>query len=263
MSDAGDFLNLIGAVGTGVANYESAQLSEEAAKRALDYAKQSATQQMPWDTTSALGQASFDYTYDPTSGRLTDQSITQSLSPDLQTEYDRLLAKSRATQQQLSPWEADPEEARRGYYSQYKSAIAPQQQAEQRALENRLLAQGMLGSTGGQGRLNALLKAQQQADQTAMFQAEDRAQQLVDKYRTRASQDLTQATNLGTLPSSLASLGSGQGTTTGSGLSAVTAAMTDASTFGLGGQAMGNKALAGMFSNLGGLFSSQNKPTGG
>jgi hypothetical protein len=244
----------LGALGNAYAGSQMAGVSEAAAANALEFAKASGTQGMPWDATSPFGKADFDYTYDSGTGKLSDTSITQTLSPELQAEYDRLLGNTKATQEQLAPWQADPSAATEAYYQNYKASVLPQQQAEQLALENRLLAQGMLGSTGGRGRTNALLKAQAQADQGARFQSQDRAQSLVDKYRARAAQDLTQATALGALPSSLAAMGAGQGVSSGSSLGDVTAAMTAAANQRGAAQATGIRSAQGAFNQLGGLF---------
>jgi hypothetical protein len=84
-------------------------------------------------------------------------------------------------------------------YDALKASVAGDQQKAQTSLENRLFAQGMLGSTGGAERMNALLDAQADQDSQLLNQAFGQAQaqaglnlagfnaQAGDEFRRQAS----------------------------------------------------------------------------
>jgi len=60
-----------------------------------------------------------------------------------------------------------------GAYDMLQKLVAPDQQRRRASTENRLYAQGMLGSTGGAERLGALSQAEQQADTENALRAYD------------------------------------------------------------------------------------------
>jgi len=105
----------------------------------------------------------------------------------------------------------DPEAMQRRFYEEQKAIYAPQDEKDIQALESRLLAQGMLGSTGGQGRMKTLRSAMFDRDLKARFAAFDKVQALQNAERARESEDLTRALGIGALPGDYANLGRGVG----------------------------------------------------
>ena len=85
--------------------------------------------------------------------------------------------------------EGDPMAAGKKFYDMQKAIFAPEQEKDRLALESRLLSQGMLGSTGGAGRQEALRKAQSQQDLEAQYAGLDKAQQMISTYRGRAGEE--------------------------------------------------------------------------
>jgi len=95
-------------------------------------------------------------------------------------------AKQRAYAAKM---EGDPIAAGKKFYEMQKAVYAPEQEKQRLALESRLLSQGMLGSTGGKARQEALLTAQGQQDLQAQADATKQAQQMIDKYRGRSAEE--------------------------------------------------------------------------
>jgi len=91
----------------------------------------------------------------------------------------------------------DPATAASQYYEEF---IAPDllksQERERLALENRLLSQGMLGSTGGALRAEALGTAQEQSQRAARGEAFAQAQTMQDLMRQRQMADIQTGTGL-------------------------------------------------------------------
>jgi len=235
---------LIGASGAKSAAKTSAAASDRAAQLAYE-------QSLPWGMAGLFGSATFDE--DGKLGQVT-------LAPELQEHYDRLLARGVATGETLAGFAGDPFELQQQIYEQQRELFAPQQEEERLALENRLLAQGMLGATGGQQRMGALLESQQMQDLARQGQALTQAQQLVDLYRGREAEDIGLATELGKLPLDYASIGRG----IGGGLSNVAgigAGIRSTAAAGLGGaqaafwDQIGQGVTTGL-QNIGGLFGS-------
>jgi len=234
---------LIGASGAKSAAETSAAASDRAAQLAYEQA-------LPWGMTGLFGEAAFDED---------TRAATVTLDPELQAHYDRLLARGAATGETLAGFAGDPFELQQQIYQQQRELFAPQQEEERLALENRLLAQGMLGATGGQQRMGALLESQQTQDLARQGQALTQAQQLVDLYRGREAEDIGLATELGKLPLDYASIGRG----IGGGLSNVAgigAGIRSTAAAGLGGaqaafwDQIGQSVTTGL-ENIGGLFS--------
>ena len=85
--------------------------------------------------------------------------------------------------------EGDPIAAGKKFYDMQKAVYAPEQERQRLSLESRLLSQGMLGSSGGKARQQALLGAQGQQDLQAQAAATQQAQQMIDKYRGRSAEE--------------------------------------------------------------------------
>lgn len=183
--------------------------SKEAAKELADAQRQAAQLSyeagMPWSVTGpgatlAVNQA----------GR----TISTNLSPELQQLYSQSAAQAsqmggmlsgyypqsagiaqqllgRAGTQAKAITAYDPAKAASQYYQQYvEPDLLRQQQREQLALENRLLSQGMLGSTGGALRQEALGAAQSAEQRAARGAALTQAQTNLDLMRNRQIADI-------------------------------------------------------------------------
>jgi len=196
---------------------------------------------LPWDVKGNFGEAQFDE-----EGRQLDMS----LSAPWQSEYDLAMAGAGKQRGFIAGMEADPMAAGKKFYDMQKAIYAPEQEKQRLALENRLLGQGMLGSTGGSSQSEALLKAQAMQDLEAQYAGLDKAQGYIDTYRGRSATDLGMAETIGQLPQKYAETGRGIGT--GLGSIAGTAAKLSSAAAQARGQSQSNRALSntGMFSNL-------------
>ena len=190
-------------LGAGYLAYKGADRAADATRGAYEAAAEAA---MPWNTGGLFGAASFD----PTT-----RTSLQTLSPELQSEYDAYMSSAGVNRGQVSALGADPYTAGKNFYEKQKALYAPEQEQQRLSMENRLLAQGMFGSTGGGQQMNALLDAQQQQDAQAQIAGLDKAQALVDTYRGRQAADLGMVESLGLLPHKYAALGRGLGSDQG------------------------------------------------
>jgi len=177
------------------ATQQSAQAQREAADLAFERA-------LPWSTGGLFGAAAFD----PVT-----RTALQTLSPELKTEYDASVASAAAHRKQAEAMGVDPYAAGKKFYEQQKALYKPEQEKQLESLESRLVAQGMFGSTGGAGQMEALRTAQAQQDAAAQMSGLDTAQKLIDLQRARQLGDVSMAHTLGSLPSGYAATGQGIG----------------------------------------------------
>lgn len=197
-------------VGTGVMAGVSL-IGQNKAAKAQDRASAAAERQAelayerskPWDVQGVFGGAEFDE-----DGRRLDLS----LSEPWQAEYDLAMQGAKDQRGYIAGMEADPMAAGKKFYEMQKALYAPEQEKDRLEQENRLLAQGMLGSSGGAGRIEALRKAQAMQDLQAQYQGLDKAQSMIDTYRGRAATDLGMAETIGQMPQKYAETGRGIGT---------------------------------------------------
>jgi len=170
------------------------------AKAAQQYAEEFAksVEFKPWDVSGPLGGATFE-----------DGSATTALSPEMQNQLTGLFSQASGYGDALAAY--DPAAAQQEMYQQQRSMFAPQQAQDRLAMENRLLAQGMLGSTGGAGRTQSLLEAQGQQDMAAQMNAWQQAQAQQQNLQQGQSQALGNIYNIGSSLSGLFGTGSGLG----------------------------------------------------
>jgi len=229
------------AIGGAVAGYGADKASRQAQATAREQAELAYKRSLPINVGGMFGDVSYD-----------EQSRTMDvgLSPELQAQYDIALADADRQRQYISGIEGDPMAAAESFYQQQRELYAPQQEADRIALENRLLAQGMLGSTGGQGQMEALRSAQYTQDLQARQAARQEAQQLIDTYRARTAQNLASVEALGGLPLQYANLSRGIGSDLGSAAGTAAKTVTDAAQ--ARAQTQSNMALGtmGMFSRI-------------
>jgi hypothetical protein len=186
---------LIASSGAKSAARTSAAAQDRAAQLAYE-------QSLPWTVTGAGGEAGFDE-----GGRLANLT----LAPELQNIYQGMLTRSGTWAPMVQDIIADPFAAQQRLYQQQQALFAPEQQRERLALENRLLAQGMLGSTGGALRSQALSEAQGTQNLQRQIAAMTQAQGLIDTYLGRETSDIGQAAGLLNIPLQYANLGRGIG----------------------------------------------------
>lgn len=221
---------------------KSARRSEQAAKEAAELAYK---RSLPWDVQGAFGQAQFDE-----EGR----SLGLSLSEPWQAEYDLAMAGAGKQRDYIAGMEADPMAAGKKFYEMQKALYAPEQQAQSLSLENRLLAQGMLGAAGGAGQMGALQQAHGMQDLQAQYSGLEQAQGMIDAYRQRAANDITMASEIGALPLQYAQMGQ----QTGQGL---TAAAQQGAEMVSGAATTSAEALSGFGAGLGSAINTAYNPT--
>ena len=256
---------LLGA-GVSLIGQRKAAKAQSAASAAAERQAELAYQRsLPWDVEGAFGQAEFDE-----EGR----RLKLGLSEPWQAEYDLALGGAAKQREFIKDMEADPMAAGKKFYEMQKALYAPEQEKDRLTLEKRLLAQGMLGSTGGANRIEALRKAQAQVDLEAQYTGLDKAQSMIDTYRGRAATDLGLAETIGQMPQKYAETGRGIGT--GMGSIAGTAAELSGQAAQARGASQANRwlGMAGQFKgliprdntpswNAQGMFSSGNYHSGG
>jgi len=142
----------------------------------------------PWSTTGTLGTTDVDY-----EGRM----ITQELSPELQAEYDALLARSGLSREQAAAMGADPYEMQQYLYEQNLALKQPEQEQLRTQTMEALQAKGMLGSTGGAGMYGQVEEAIQRSNAQDFADALMQSQSLMDMERARGQQDLSTAMAMG------------------------------------------------------------------
>ena len=242
-----------GAIAGAVVGGMFANKAAKTSAASADYAAQLAYEQsLPWDVSGLFGEAQFDE-----DGR----AATLALSPELQAQYDALMARSAEQAAQVDV--LDPDAVALKHYEYQKGLFAPQEEQERLALENRLIAQGLMGASGGALQTQALHEAQAMKDLARQAESMTVGQQFLDMYRTREMEDRAEALKLGALPYDYGSLGRGIGSGMSSAAQAGMTARSQAAA-GLGatqaafGSQLG-KSIAG--ANWGGLFGSPS--TGG
>jgi hypothetical protein len=140
--------------------------------------------------------------------------ISTTVDPKMQELANMFLERMGKQTAAISGY--DPAQAARDYYQQYVAPDLMQQQEQERlALENRLLGQGMLGSTGGALRMGELARAQSSEQRAGRAGAFTQAQDLLNQMRQREAADLAAMAGIYEGPVSLMKTGAGIGGTMG------------------------------------------------
>ena len=192
-------LNAGVALGSGYMASKAARESTGAQQQAADLAWQ---RSQPWNVGGVFGATTFD----PET-----RTSLQTLSPEMQAQYDSSMASAASNRAQANALGTDPAAMGKQFYEQQKALYAPDQEQQRLERENRLQAQGMFGSTGGQMQMNSLLDAQAQQDAQAQIAGYDKAQAIQDTYRGRYASDLALAQGMGNLPGTYSQSGMGIG----------------------------------------------------
>ncbi len=227
-------VSLIGQRKAGKAQDRASAAAERQAELAYERSK-------PWDVEGAFGGAEFDE-----DGR----QLNLSLSQPWQSEYDIAMAGAQKQRDYIAGMEADPMAAGKKFYEMQKAIYAPEQEQARLAQENRLLAQGMLGSSGGASRIEALRKAQEMQDLEAQYAGLDKAQSMIDTYRGRSATDLGMAETIGQMPQKYAQTGLQIGSNLGSAAESAAALSSSAAQARGASQANRWLGISGQFNDL-------------
>ena len=226
---------------------DAAQEAEKVRAASLNRNADAAIQQsQPY----GIGGAGGTFDTDPES-----RTALLSLSPELQNIYQGALTRSGLFgQQAMNLAGSNPFEAADMFYNQQQALVAPEEAQLRSDAETRLLAQGRLGSTGGQRAMGELEKQILMDRDRRRLGSMNQAQQLITSLLGRESGDIGTATGLLNIPVQYGKLGSGIGGDLG-----------DAAIGGLQSRATGAAGLAGVMgaspfgstlSGIGGLFTS-------
>jgi len=160
----------------------------------------------PWGVTApGIGSTTVDQ-----EGR----TISTTIDPQMKALAD--MFRQRMGQQTAAIAGYDPTQAAREYYSQYiEPDLSYQQEQARLGLENRLLSQGMLGSTGGAMQMGELARAQSAEQRAGRAGAFTQAQDLLNQMRQREAADLAAMAGIYEGPVSLMKTGAGIGGTMG------------------------------------------------
>ena len=143
-----------------------------------------------YSTYGTLGDTVVDYE---------GKKVTQTLSPELQAQYDELLSRSGLSQQQVAEMQKDPQALQQFIYEQNLALKQPAQADLRNQTMETLQAKGMLGSTGGAGLYGQVEESIQRSNAQVFNDAMMQGQSLLDMERARGSQDLSQAASMGGL----------------------------------------------------------------
>jgi len=130
-----------------------------------------------------------------------DGGLSVGMAPGYEAAFQESISRVPSWMQGISQ---DPFEMQKRLYQQQAAIFEPEYEKQQLGMEKRLLAQGMLGSTGGAERMRGLLEAQDVGRQKAMISAYDLGQQAVDLAQQRRARDLASSIGLTDLSRTLA-----------------------------------------------------------
>jgi hypothetical protein len=179
--------------------------------------------------------------------------LNYELSPELQDIYDSKIDDYGTQQANLAQYAGDPDAAADAYYDRYKGIVGEDQEQERLALENRLLSQGMLGSTGGGMRTKALHGAQMKSDMEARMAADTQVQSIIDMYRGRGDSSLQGAFGVADRPFKYSNEGMTQGQLAGNQLAAANALAAQGHQSALQAQMAASGSTSAFWSGLLGL----------
>ena len=141
-----------------------------------------------YSSDNTLGTTDIDYK---------NKMITERLSPELQAQYDRLLARSGASQDRVDAMGSNPYEMQQYLYNANIALKQPEQDALRDDTMAMLAAKGMLGSTGGAGQYAGVEESILRSNSMDFNDALMQSQGLMDMERARGSGDLSTAMAMG------------------------------------------------------------------
>jgi len=155
-----------------------------------------------YSTDNTLGTTDIDYE---------NKMITEKLSPELQAEYDALLARSKLQRQRAAAMGDDPYEMQQYLYNQNLALKVDEQNALRDDTMAALQAKGILGSTGGQGMYAGVEESILRSNAMDFNDAMAQSQAMFDMERKRGQEDLSTAVALGTKQIPYITAGTNQG----------------------------------------------------
>ena len=141
-----------------------------------------------YSSDNTLGTTDIDYE---------NKMITERLSPELQAQYDRLLARSGASQDRVDQMGSNPYEMQQYLYDANMQLKRPEQDALRDDTMSMLAAKGMLGSTGGSAQYSGVEESIARSNSMDFNDALMQSQGLLDMERARGSGDLSTAMAMG------------------------------------------------------------------
>ena len=179
----------------------------------VEYAQQDYDRQMA--LMDKIGEMSAGYSSDNTLGTTDidyeNKMITERLSPELQAEYDALIARSKQQRERAAAMGDDPYEMQQYLYNQNLALKLDEQDALRDDTMAALQAKGMLGSTGGSGILAGVEESILRSNAMDFNDAMAQAQAMFDMERKRGQEDLSTAVALGTKQIPYITAGTNQG----------------------------------------------------
>tara|TARA_R110002020_G_C16207531_1_gene766765 strand:+ start:49 stop:915 length:867 start_codon:yes stop_codon:yes gene_type:complete len=172
--------NLLGGL-LGGKNVDYAQQDFERQKELMDKMYDMST---PYSTYGTLGSTVVDKE---------GKKLTQTLSPELQAQYDALLERAQLTGQRVGDLSLDPLSLQNKIYEEQQALLQPQQNQARAAMDEQLMARGMFGSTGGALQRGGLETSIGQQNQQALANALTQSQGILDAERARQASDMSNA----------------------------------------------------------------------
>jgi hypothetical protein len=177
--------------------------------KTVDYAQQDFERQK--QLMDKMYEMSAPYsTYGVTGSNVVDQdgkTITSSLSPELQAQYDALLGRAGMTADRVAQLSGSPQELQQAIYQEQQALLQPSQDQARAQLDEQQIARGMLGSTGGGQQRGALETSIGMQNQQALANALQTSQSILDMERGRQSTDLSNALTLAGQPNQMLAAG--------------------------------------------------------
>ena len=177
-----------GGFGGGGGGGDIMAMAEADYQRQLGLMDKAAEMSAGYSSTGTLGDVDIDYK---------NKMITQSLSPELQAQYDRLLARSGASQDRVDQMGSNPYEMQQYLYDANMELKRPEQDALRDDTMSMLAAKGMLGSTGGSAQYSGVEESIARSNAMDFNDALMQSQGLMDMERARGSGDLSTAMAMG------------------------------------------------------------------
>lgn len=177
--------------------------------KTVDYAQQDFERQK--ELMDKMYEMSSPYsTYGTTGSNVVDQdgkTITSTLSPELQAQYDALLSRSGMTADRVAQLSGSPQDLQQAIYKEQQALLQPSQDQARAQLDEQQIARGMLGSTGGGQQRGALETSIGMQNQQALANALQTSQSILDMERGRQSTDLSNALTLAGQPNNMLAAG--------------------------------------------------------
>jgi len=173
--------NLLGGLFGGSKNVDYAQQDFERQKELMDKMYDMST---PYSTYGTIGSTVVDKD---------GKKITQTLSPELQAQYDAMLKRAGMTAERVAELSGSPQELQKAIYQEQQALLQPSQDQARSQLDEALVARGMLGSTGGASQRGELETSIGMQNQQALANALQQSQGILDAERGRQAGDISNA----------------------------------------------------------------------